>query len=153
MEIILLERMRGLGKIGDVVKVKPGFARNFLIPQQKATMATKANMEAFEARRKELEAKDAALVAKANDLAKQVGEVSLTMKARVSEEGRLYGSITARDIAHAIQEQGVHVDVAMVDMPEGPIRELGQFKVHVLCHMDVEAAVPVEVVAEETEAH
>jgi len=149
MEIILLERVRGLGKIGDVVKVKPGFARNFLIPQQKATMATKLNMEAFEARRKELEAKDAALVAKSNELAKQVGDLSISLTARVSEEGRLYGSITARDIAQAINEKGVQVDVAMIDMPEGPIRELGQFKVNVLCHMDVEATVPVEVVAEE----
>lgn len=149
MEIILLERIRGLGKIGDVVSVKPGFARNFLIPQQKASMATKVNMEAFEARRKELEAKDAAIVAKANELAKQVGDVSITLHARVSEEGRLYGSITARDIAHAIQEKGVHVDVSMIDMPEGPIKEPGQFKVHVLCHMDVEAVLPVEVIAEE----
>jgi large subunit ribosomal protein L9 len=153
MEIILLERVRGLGKIGDIVKVKPGFARNFLIPQQKATMATKVNLEAFEVRRKELEAKDASLISKANELAKQVSELSLTLTARVSDEGRLYGSITARDIAHAIQEKGVHVDLAMVDMPEGPIRELGQFKVNILCHMDVEAAVPVEVVAEEEIAH
>ena len=152
MEIILQERIRGLGKVGDIVTVKPGFARNYLIPQHKASMATKANIQAFETRRKELEAKDAALLAKANELAKQVGAISLSLTARVSEEGRLYGSITARDIAQAIVQKGVHVDVSMVSMPTGPIRELGQFKVTVLCQMDVEATVPVEVIAEEDTA-
>lgn len=152
MEIILQERIRGLGKVGDIVTVKPGFARNFLIPQHKASMATKANIQAFETRRKDLEAKDSALVAKANELAKQVGALSLTLSARVSEEGRLYGSVTARDIAHAIVQNGVHVDVSMISMPTGPIRELGQYKVTVLCHMDVEAIVPLEVVAEEDAA-
>ena len=85
--------------------MKPGFARNFLVPQKKATRATKANIEAFEARRQELEAKDAALLAKAHELAKQIGDLSISLTAKTTEEGHLYGSISPRAIAHAIEEK------------------------------------------------
>ena len=153
MEVILLERIRGLGKIGDIVNVKPGFARNYLVPQQKASLATKANIAAFELRRQELEAKDKALLADAEALAAKVAKMVVTIEARVHEDDRLYGSITARDIVHALKEQGFELDMHMIDMPNGPLRELGTHDVKVLCHMDVEAMLPVTIKAIEETAH
>ena len=149
MQIILLDKVANLGGLGDNVTVKSGYARNFLFPQGKAVPATKANIEKFETRRAELEAKLAADLAAANDRAAKVaalGEVTIASKA--GDEGKLFGSVGTRDIADAITEAGVKVSKAEVKLPNGTLRETGEFEIDLQLHAEVIATVKVVVIAE-----
>ncbi len=149
MQIILLDKVANLGGLGDNVTVKSGYARNFLFPQGKAVPATKANIEKFEARRAELEAKLATDLAAANDRAAKLaalGEVTIASKA--GDEGKLFGSVGTRDIADAITEAGVKVSKAEVKLPNGTLRETGEFDIDLQLHAEVIATVKVVVIAE-----
>lgn len=149
MEVILLEKMRNLGDLGDKVNVKPGFGRNFLIPQNKAVMATKENVEKFEARRAELEKAAAETLANAEARAAKFAELaSVTITANAGEEGKLFGSISAADIADAISAAGVEVEKREVMMPEGSLRMLGEFDIELSLHSDVTQGIKVIVEAE-----
>ncbi|GAB57824.1 50S ribosomal protein L9 [Rheinheimera nanhaiensis] len=149
MQIILLDKVANLGGLGDNVTVKSGYARNFLFPQGKAVPATKANIEKFEARRAELEAKLAADLAAANDRAAKLaalGEVTIASKA--GDEGKLFGSVGTRDIADAVTEAGVKVSKAEVKLPNGTLRETGEFDIDLQLHAEVIATIKVVVIAE-----
>jgi large subunit ribosomal protein L9 len=143
MELILLEKVQNLGDLGDLVKVKAGFGRNYLVPQGKAALATKENMERFEARRAELElaAKDKLGQA----MARQSGLVGVVIEvsANASEEGSLYGSIGTREIAAAVSALGHEISKSEIIMGEGPIRTVGEFDVVVHLHTDVESVIKV----------
>ena len=149
MEIILLEKIRNLGVLGDKANVKSGYARNFLIPQGKAVFATSANIAEFEARKAELETKATAELQAAEQRAAKINLLEvLTLTARASEEGKLFGSIGVRDIADAITAAGVAVEKHEVNMPQGPIHTLGEHQIDVLLHSDVLAKVSMMIVAE-----
>jgi len=149
MQIILLDKVANLGGLGDNVTVKSGYARNFLFPQGKAVPATKANIEKFEARRAELEAKLAADLAAANERAAKVAELAeVTIASKAGDEGRLFGSIGTRDIADAITEAGVEVSKAEVKLPNGTLRETGEFEIDLQLHAEVIATIKVVVIAE-----
>lgn len=148
MEVILLEKVANLGNLGDQVKVRPGYGRNFLIPQQKAVPATKANIEKFEARRAELEAAAAEALAAAQARAAQIAAVGPVALARMAgEEGKLFGSVGPGDIAEALSALGVDVEKREVIMPEGPIHALGEYEVNVRTHSDVMQVVQVIITA------
>lgn len=148
MEVILLDKIVRLGGLGDKVTVKSGFARNYLIPQGKAVMATKANLEMFEARRAELEAKLAETLASAEARAAQLeGLEKVVIASKSGDEGKLFGSIGTRDVADAITAAGVAVSKSEVRMPEGALRYTGEYDIAVQLHTDVKASVKVEVVA------
>jgi len=152
MEVILLEKVDNVGKIGDKVKVKSGYARNFLIPKGKATLATPANVAKFEARRAELEAKAAAEIAEAQGRAKKLEGLVLTIKMQAGAEGKLFGSVGTVDIAEAIGKHGVEVERSEVRLPEGPLRTLGEHVVDLHLHSDVNVELKVVVEAEEATA-
>ncbi|MGB5512699.1 MAG: 50S ribosomal protein L9 [Woeseiaceae bacterium] len=147
MEVILLESVENLGGIGDLVKVKPGYGRNFLLPQGKAALATKANMKAIEARRAELEKAAAAEIKKAQDRAKSFNGVELVVPANAGSEGKLFGSVGPIDIAEALAAIQVEVERSEIRMPDGPIGELGEFPIGIHLHSDVDAEILVRVVA------
>ncbi len=149
MDVILLEKVINLGNLGDQVKVKSGYARNFLLPKGKAVMATKENVAKFEERRAELEAKVAEQVAAAKARAEKLAALGgVTIAANAGEEGKLFGSVTAADVADAVSAAGVEVAKSEVKLPEGPIREIGEYDLMVQLHNDVEQTVKVTVVAE-----
>ncbi len=149
MNVILLDKVANLGSLGDNVTVKSGFARNFLFPQGKAVPATKANLEMFETRRAELEAKVAEELAAAEARAAKLTELAeVTIASKAGDEGKLFGSIGTRDIADVITEAGVEVVKAEVKMPEGAIRETGEFSIAIQVHPEVSATVKVAVIAE-----
>jgi len=149
MDVILLEKVINLGNLGDQVKVKSGYARNFLLPKGKAVMATKENIAMFEERRAELEAKAAEQLAAAQARAEKLAELAaVNITARAGEEGKLFGSVTAADIADAICAAGVEVAKSEVKMPEGPIRVTGEFEMMVQLHNDVAQGVNVVIAAE-----
>ncbi len=148
MEVILLEKVANLGVLGDKVKVKAGYGRNFLVPFGKAVPATKANVESFEARRAELEAAAAATLAEAQKRAESMSEIELTITAKAGDEGKLFGSIGTRDLADAITAAGVEVAKSEVRMPNGPIRTTGEFDIALQLHTDVAATVKIFVEAE-----
>ena len=148
MQIILMEKVVNLGGLGDVVKVKDGFARNYLIPQGKAKRATQKNLKEFEDRRVDLEKKaNEALVSSQERGAKLEGmKIDIAQKAGV--DGRLFGSVTNADIAEALGKQGVEVKKAEIRMPQGPLKHLGEFPLVIQLHSDVLANITVHVVAE-----
>lgn len=148
MEVILLERVKNLGSVGDLVKVKPGYGRNFLMPQGKAIPATKDNVAEFEARRAELEAKAADAVAAAEERKARLAELTITIEAQAGTEGKLFGSVGNREVADAVTAAGVEIDRQEVRLPEGPIRNTGEFEIGVHLHSDVDGTVKIEVVAE-----
>ena len=149
MQVILLDKIAHLGKVGDQVNVKSGYARNFLIPQGKAVMATKANIEHFEARRAELEEKAAQALAAAVDRAARLEALgSVTIASKAGDEGRLFGSIGTRDIADAITAKGVEVAKSEVRFPNGLIRTLGEHEVTFQFHGEVFSHLNVVIVAE-----
>lgn len=149
MQIILLDKIVHLGNVGDQVNVKAGFARNFLIPQGKAVMATKANIELFEARRAELEEKVAKELAAALDRAERLEALgSVTIASKSGDEGRLFGSITTRDVADAVTAAGVKIEKSEVRLSEGPLRTTGEHEVRFQLHGEVFASLNVIVVAE-----
>lgn len=147
MEIILREDVQHLGKAGDVVKVKPGYARNYLLPQGLAYPATEANKKriAYEAAR--IAARRATERADAETEAGRLAGVELTFPVKVGEEDRLYGSVTASDIQRRLEEDGIHVDKRKIDLPE-PLRSLGEFRVGIRIHADVRPEITVRLVKE-----
>lgn len=149
MQVILLDKVAHLGSVGDQVTVKSGFARNFLIPQGKAVMATEANIAHFEARRAELEAKAAEVLSAAQKRAAKITEIaSVSVSATAGDDGRLFGSVSAKDIAEALTAAGVEVAKSEVRLSEGPLRTTGEHEVKVHLHPEVNATVTVNVVAE-----
>ncbi|GAA5445973.1 50S ribosomal protein L9 [Microbulbifer sp. NBRC 101763] len=148
MEVILLDKVGKLGNVGDRVDVKAGFGRNFLLPTGKAIPATAANVAEFEAKRAELEAAAAAKLAEAESRATKLADLVVTIAANAGDEGKLFGSIGTRDIAEAITAGGVEVAKAEVKLPEGALREVGEYDVDVQLHSDVIAAVKVVIEAE-----
>lgn len=148
MQIILLEKVVNLGNLGDVVKVKDGYARNFLIPQKKAKRATPAALAEFEARRAELEKIQAEKLAAAQAVAEKLNGVSVTITRKSAMDGRLFGSVTNHDVADALKAAGFAVDKADVRMPGGPLKTTGDFPLEVALHTDVLATVTVVVVGE-----
>ncbi|WP_071873286.1 50S ribosomal protein L9 [Atopomonas hussainii] len=147
MEVILLEKIANLGNLGDKVNVKSGFGRNFLLPQGKAVMANAANLEAFEARRAELEKAAADKLASAQARANELAELVVTITANAGDEGKLFGSIGTRDIADALTAAGIAVEKSEIRLPEGALRNTGEYDVAVHLHTDVDAAIKVVVVA------
>lgn len=148
MEVILLEKVRRLGNLGDKVSVKGGFGRNYLIPYGKAVAATKENLEQFEQRRAELEKAAAEKLAQAQARAERLNGKSFQIVAKAGDEGKLFGSIGTRDVADAISASGEEVAKAEVKMPEGPIRNVGEYELDLQLHSDVVATVKIVVVAE-----
>ena len=148
MEVILLESVQKLGELGDKVTVKSGYGRNFLIPQKKAVPATAENLQQFEERRADLEAAAGDKLSIAKNRAKKVEELSITITTKAGEEGKLFGSITVRDVADACEAAGVELEKSEVRLPEGPIRELGEFEINIHLHPDVDAVLKLAVVAE-----
>ena len=152
MEIILLDKIANLGGLGDTVTVKSGFARNFLFPQGKAVPATKANVEKFEARRAELEAKIAEQLAAAQARADKVAELGeVTIAAPAGDEGKLFGSVSAVDISELLQGADLAIQRSEIDLPEGPIKALGEHEIHVILHPQVRQSLKVVVIAEQEE--
>jgi large subunit ribosomal protein L9 len=149
MEVILLEKVANLGNIGDRVKVKSGYGRNFLLPQGKATLATPANIAIFEARRAELERKQADELAAAQARVAQIQKIRLRLTAKAGAEGKLFGSLGTVDIAEACAAAGVPVERSEVRMPTGPIRTTGEHQIELHLHTDVNVTIQVEVVAED----
>lgn len=147
MQIILLERVAGLGNLGDVVTVKNGYARNFLIPTAKAKRATEANLKEFEERRAELEAKQAAVLADAQARRAKLDGQTITISQKAGVDGRLFGSVTNADIADAIKANGIEVVKANVRLPEGPFKAVGEYTVEVALHADAVATITVVVAA------
>jgi large subunit ribosomal protein L9 len=149
MEVILLQRVDNVGGIGDKVRVKSGYARNFLIPQGKATLATPANVAKFEARRAELEAKAAKELGAAKDRAKGLEGKVLHITAKVGTEGKLFGSIGTVDIAEACEKVGVVVERSEIRLPDGPLRLVGEHKIELHLHTDVNVELTVVIESDE----
>jgi len=149
MNVILLESVENLGGIGDLVKVKPGYGRNYLLPQGKAALATPENMKAIEARRAELEKAAAEELSRAQKRSKAFTGLELVIHANAGAEGKLFGSVGPIDIVEALTAVQVEVERAEIRMPEGPIQELGEFTIGVHLHSEVDAEVLIKVVGEE----
>jgi large subunit ribosomal protein L9 len=148
MQIILKQRLENLGQVGDVVTVKAGYARNYLIPQGLAYEATEANLKRIERERAQSHRKAAEEVGVARERAKQIEGASVTFKARAGEEGKLFGSITSADIAEKLAEQGIEIDRRQISLDE-PIKALGVFSVPVRLHTEVRPEIKVWVIKEE----
>ncbi len=149
MEIILLQKVANLGVIGDRVKVKSGYGRNFLIPTGRATMATTANIKKFEEQRHVLEAKANSELAAAQARAATLSEFKLELRAKAGTEGKLFGSIGTSDIAEAATKAGQQISRSEVRMPSGPIRVTGEHQVQLHLHTDVDVALAVNIIPEE----
>ncbi len=149
MDVILLEKVQNLGNIGDRVKVRSGYGRNFLVPRGKATLATPSNVSIFEARRADLEKKEADELQAANQRAASAGKLTLRLTAKAGTEGKLFGSLGTADIAEACTAAGVPVRRSEVRLPDGPIRTLGQHSIELHLHSDVNATIRITVVAED----
>lgn len=149
MQVILLQRVVNLGKLGETVDVKAGYGRNYLIPQGKALPATEANLAKFEARRAELEALEAEELLAANARAEALADVNVIMRAKSGDEGKLFGSIGARDIADALTKSGLEVDRSEVKMPEGAFRQIGEYKVTIQLHHDISTDILVTILSED----
>ena len=145
MEVILREAVENLGHAGDLVTVSPGYGRNYLIPRGKALLATDANKKRIAAEKAKLEAAEAARIAAAQEVAKQFADLSITFAARVGDEGKLFGSVTAGDIAEQLKAQGIQVEKRQIDLHE-PIKALGVYKVGIKLHADVKPEVKVWVI-------
>src|SRR5690242_9822343 len=149
MQVILMEKVVNLGALGDVVKVKDGFARNFLIPQGKAKRATEKNMKEFEDRRAELEKKANETLTASQAQAGKIEGLKLEIAQKAGVDGRLFGSVTNADIAEGLQKQGHDVKKAQIRMPSGPLKHIGEFPITLQLHSDVLANIIVHVVPEE----
>lgn len=143
MQVILLEKIKKLGDLGDTVKVKPGFGRNFLLPKGKALPATEANRKVFDARKSELMAKSSDSLSAAKMRAEKMAGKTITVKAVAAEEGKLYGSVGPADIVRAAAAQGIELKKAEIDMVSGPIRQIGSYDIGVRLHTEVETALKV----------
>jgi large subunit ribosomal protein L9 len=148
MEVILLEKVENLGNLGDRVKVKPGYGRNFLIPSGKATPATEEHIKAFEERRAELEKAAADALASAEARRDQLEGMAITITAKAGEEGKLFGSVGTSDIAEAVVAAGVSIERHEVRLPEGAFRQVGEYQVDIHLHSDVNTEIRLIVTAE-----
>ena len=148
MQIILLEKVNNLGNLGDVVRVKDGFARNFLIPQRMARRATEANIAEFAGKRAELEKAAAAKLVAAQGVGEKLSGLTLQIPAKAGVDGRLFGSVTNFDIAEALGKQGFTVEKAQVRLPNGPLKTVGDHPVAVALHTDVVSDITVSVLGE-----
>lgn len=148
MEVILLENVAKLGVLGDRVTVKSGYGRNFLVPQQKAVPATEANVEIFESRKAQLQELADEKLSAATERGEQLEALSISITSKAGEEGKLFGSITVRDIAQAVNSRGVTIEKSEVRLPGGPLRELGEYEITVHLHSEVEVVLNVTVIAE-----
>lgn len=148
MEVILLDKIRHLGGVGDRVSVKSGYGRNYLIPQGKAVFATESNVAKFEARRAEIERAAAEAFSAAQTRADALVAIQVTIPAKAGDEGKLFGSIGTTDLAKAITHAGVEVSKSEVRLPTGPIRQLGEYDIHVQLHSEVMTTVKIFIVAE-----
>lgn len=148
MQIILLDKVVNLGALGDVVKVKDGYARNFLIPQGRARRATADNLKAFESRRAELEKAQAELLAQAQERGTKLEGLTLQVTQKAGVDGRLFGSVTNHDIVDALKKQGFEVERGQVRMPAGPLKQVGDYPLVVALHTDVLANITVSVLGE-----
>jgi len=149
MQVILMEKVANLGELGDVVKVKDGFARNFLIPQGKARRATEANLKAFESKRAELEKAQAETLKKAQERGAKLDGTTIQITQKAGPDGRLFGSVTNYDIVEALQKQGHEVERANVRMPQGPLKQVGDVPIQISLHTDVTATITVSVLGEQ----
>ena len=147
MQVILLEKVRNLGKLGDKVEVAAGYGRNFLIPGNKAVYATEKNVIAFEKRRAELEKKEQQSLSAAEQRAAKINDVTIVIAAQASEEGKLYGSVGSNEIKDALKEKKFDVSKREIVMPDGPLHSVGQYVVDIHVHSDVIAKLQVEVIA------
>ena len=151
MEVILYEKIDRLGDIGDLVNVKAGFARNYLLPQGKAKVATEENKAEIEARRAELEKQAAEALAAAQQRREQIEALAISITAKSGTEGKLFGSIGNIDIAAAVSDAGVAVEKREVRLPEGPIRQAGEYEITLHLHTDVDAVAKITIIGEESE--
>ena len=149
MQVILMEKVANLGELGDVVKVKDGFARNYLIPHGKAKRATDANLKAFESRRAELEKAQAESLGKAQERATKLEGLTIQITQKAGPDGRLFGSVTNYDIVEALQKQGHEVERANIRMPQGPLKQVGDVPIEIALHTDVTATITVSVLGEQ----
>ena len=152
MQVILLEKIVNVGNLGDVVKVKDGYARNFLIPQGKAKRATEANLKAIEARRAELEAAAGEKLAAAQAAGEKLEGTAIQVTQKAGVDGRLFGSVTNVDIVEALNAKGFSVEKSMIRMPSGPLKHVGDHPVTIVLHADVTAHVTDTVIADTTMA-
>ena len=148
MNVVLLEKVTNLGNIGDQVKVRAGYGRNFLIPHGKAVQATKENVEYFESKRAEIEQKASENLSAAQARAEQLATMSIEIASKAGDEGKLYGSIGNRDIADAVTAAGVKLGKSEVQLADGPLRNVGEFDVQVRLHTDVSCNIKINVVPE-----
>jgi len=148
VQVILMEKVANLGNLGDVVRVKDGFARNYLIPHGKAKRATEANLKAFEARRAELEQAQAAALAQARERAAKLEGLTLQIVQKAGVDGRLFGSVTNYDIVEALKAQGHEVERSQVRMPAGPLKQVGDAQLQIVLHTDVVVTITVSVLGE-----
>jgi large subunit ribosomal protein L9 len=149
MQVILLEKVVNLGQLGDVVKVKEGYARNFLIPQGKARRATETAIKEFESRRADLEKAQAEKLAAAQTFQERLNGVAVMITAKAGVDGRLFGSVTNYDIAEALAKQGFEINKAQVRMPQGPLKLVGEYPIAVALHSDIVADITVTVIGEQ----
>lgn len=148
MQVILLEKVVNLGNLGDIVKVKDGYGRNFLIPQGKAKRATEANKAEFDARRAELEKQQAEQLVAAQARGEKLAGLTVQITQKAGVDGRLFGSVTNYDIAEAVTKQGFEVSKSEIRMPEGPLKTIGDFPVSIALHHDVVVDITVSVLGE-----
>jgi large subunit ribosomal protein L9 len=149
MQIILLEKITNLGQLGDVVKVRDGFARNYLIPQGKAKRATASNLAEFEKRRAELETAQAQTLAQAQERAVKLDGMMIQVTQKAGVDGKLFGSVTNVDIAETLKAQGMDVLRSMIRMPQGPLKTVGDHPIKVALHTDVVVTITVSVLGEQ----
>jgi large subunit ribosomal protein L9 len=149
MQVILMEKVANLGELGDVVKVKDGFARNFLIPHGKAKRATPDNLKAFESRRAELEKAQADVLGKAQERGAKLEGLTIQITQKAGPDGRLFGSVTNYDVVEELKKQGHEVERSMIRMPQGPLKQVGEYPLQIALHSDVTATVKVSVLGEQ----
>ena len=148
MQVILMEKVANLGELGDVVKVKDGYARNFLIPHGKAKRATEANLKAFESRRAELEKAQAEALAKAQERGAKLDGLTIQITQKAGPDGRLFGSVTNYDIVESLHKLGHDVERSQVRMPQGPLKQVGEYPLQIALHTDLTATITVAVLGE-----
>jgi len=149
MQVILMEKVANLGNLGDVVKVKDGYARNFLIPHGKAKRATQENLKAFESRRAELEKAQNEQLAKAQERGQKLEGLTIQVTQKAGPDGRLFGSVTNYDIVETLTKQGHEVERAQIRMPQGPLKQVGEYPIQVALHTDVTVTIKVSVLGEQ----